>query len=66
MSGIAALLILFGVYLGVGFLFGLAFIWNGVQKIDANAQHSSWKFRLLLVPGSMLFWPTLLTKWIKS
>ena len=57
---------LFIAYLLIGFLFAIAFAVKGVQKIDPVAAESNWKFRLLIIPGSMAFWPMLLKKWLKE
>jgi hypothetical protein len=62
----AALLILLGVYLACGFLFAVLFVLFGVKKIDPHAAHGSWGFRLLIIPGTMAFWPLLLRRWMKG
>jgi hypothetical protein len=36
----------------------------GVKKIDPHAAHASWGFRLLIIPGTMAFWPLLLRRWV--
>jgi hypothetical protein len=60
----AGFLIVIGVYLGCGFLFAMPFVSMGVKKIDPHAAHGSWGFRLLIVPGTMAFWPVLLKRWV--
>jgi hypothetical protein len=60
----AVFLILIGVYLGCGFLFAIPFALVGVKKIDPHAVHGSWGFRLLIIPGTMVFWPLLLRRWV--
>jgi len=62
----AALLIVTGIYLACGFVFALPFIFLGVKKIDPHATHGSWGFRLLIVPGTLAFWPLLLRRWVKG
>jgi hypothetical protein len=54
-----------GIYLICGFVFALAFIFKGVQVIDEGAKDSTWGFRIIIIPASMVFWPLLLTKWIR-
>ncbi|RMG21493.1 MAG: hypothetical protein D6730_18170 [Bacteroidetes bacterium] len=54
------------VYMLIGFVFGLVFVLRGVQQIDAAAKGSSWGFRLLILPGSVAFWPLLLHRWRKA
>ena len=62
----ALLLTLLGIYLAGGFLFAIPFVLFGVKKIDSHAAHSSWGFRLLIIPGAMAFWPLLLRRWLKG
>ena len=51
------------VYAGLGFVFALAFVWVGVQRLDSEAQDSGVGFRLLILPGVAAFWPMLLYRW---
>ena len=62
LAGMFALL--FQVYLGIGLLFAIAFVIWGIHRVDEDAEGTSWVFRLLMVPGSMAFWPFLLRKWM--
>lgn len=57
------ILLLLGLYLGIGLLFAIAFVTKGVQRIDAGAKDSGWGFRLLILPGSVALWPWLLRRW---
>jgi hypothetical protein len=59
-------LILLGVYLACGFLFAVPFVFFGVKKIDPHAARGSWGFRLLIIPGTMAFWPLLLRRWMQG
>jgi hypothetical protein len=59
----AAFLILLGVYLACGLVFAVPFVFGGVQRMDPHATRGSWGFRLLIVPGTMAFWPLLLRRW---
>ena len=59
----AVLLILLGIYLLCGLVFAVPFVLAGVGKIDPHAQHGSWGFRLLIIPGTMALWPLLLRRW---
>ena len=58
------LLIALGIYLGCGLGFAIPFVLVGVKKIDPHAAHGSWGFRLLIIPGTMAFWPLLLKRWL--
>ena len=57
--------IFFG-YLAIGLLFAILFAIEGVKRVDPVATGSSIWFRLLILPGSILLWPVLLTKWLKA
>jgi len=59
----AVFLILLGAYLACGLVFAIPFALVGVKKIDPHAAHGSWGFRLLVIPGTMAFWPLLLRRW---
>lgn len=53
------------IYLAAGFLFAIVFIIKGVTVIDKGATGSGWGFRLIIIPGTIVFWPLLLMKWTK-
>jgi hypothetical protein len=55
-----------GVYLACGFVFAVPFVLIGVKKIDPHAVHASWGFRLLIIPGTTIFWPVLLYRWLSG
>ena len=59
----ARILIGLGIYLACGLVFAIPFALAGVKKIDPHAAHGSWGFRLLIIPGTMAFWPLLLRRW---
>jgi hypothetical protein len=56
-------LVAIGIYLACGFVFAIPFALVGVKKIDPHAAHGSWGFRLIIIPGTMAFWPLLLIRW---
>lgn len=60
------LLIAFGLYLGVGLLFGIAFVTRGAQRIDPQAEGGSWGFRLAILPGCAALWPLLALRWLRG
>ena len=62
----AAFLIALGAYLACGLVFAIPFALVGVKKIDPHAEHGSWGFRLLIIPGAMALWPLLLRRWISG
>jgi hypothetical protein len=62
--GLAELLLgLAGGYAGAGLCFAVPFVTIGVGRIDPVAAGSPWSFRLLIVPGTIVFWPVLLRRW---
>jgi len=65
-SFISILLSLAGLYLLAGALFALAFLPKGITKVDEDAKGTSVWFRLIILPGVIIFWPALLKKWIQS
>ncbi len=63
-QGLAELLAgIAGLYFGAGACFALPFVLRGIGRIDPLATGSPWTFRLLIVPGTMVFWPLLLLRW---
>jgi hypothetical protein len=59
----ATFVILLGGYLACGLAFAIPFALVGVKQIDPHAAHSSWGFRMLIIPGIMVCWPLLLRRW---
>ena len=59
-------ILIMNIYLIAGVVFAIGFISKGVTRVDTNAAGSSIWFRLLLLPGTVLLWPVLAVKWIKS
>jgi hypothetical protein len=55
-----------GAYLLCGVLFAIPFVAKGVSAIDEGARGTKLGFRIIILPGSIVFWPLLLSKWIKA
>jgi hypothetical protein len=51
-----------GLYLAIGLVFALWFVWRGVDRLDASAREGTWGFRLLILPGSVALWPAMLRR----
>ena len=66
MIAVNIVLIALGIYLLLGFLFAIPFIIKGVIKIDEGAHGSGWGFRIIIIPGTIVFWPFLLKKWMHT
>ena len=63
---IGVIILIVAAYLVAGFLFAVPFVIKGVLQIDEGAKGSGWGFRLIIIPGTMIFWPLLLSKWVKA
>lgn len=59
----SALVTVIGLYLLVGILFAVVFVWRGLGRIDPAAREGTWGFRVLVFPGAMALWPLLLGRW---
>ena len=59
-------LIIVAVYLLIGVLFVIPFLMKGLNKIDEGAHGSTIGFKIIIIPGVIVFWPVLLSKWIKE
>lgn len=66
MSIVSVILLITASYLSAGLLFAVAFVLKGVTRIDEGAIGSRWGFRLIIIPGTIVFWPFLLKKWIHA
>jgi hypothetical protein len=60
------ILIVAAIYLAIGFLFAIPFVIKGIHKVDEGAHGGSIGFRIIIIPGTMVFWPLLLKKWLKA
>ena len=63
---IETLLIIAAVYLAVGVLFVIPFLIKGLNKVDEGAHGSTIGFKIIIIPGVIVFWPVLLSKWMKK
>lgn len=52
-------------YIAAGFLFATLFLSAGIKKVDVTTHGSGLGFKLIILPGVIVFWPVLLQKWIK-
>jgi hypothetical protein len=64
MNIVSIILVMTSVYLFAGLVFAIPFISKGVGKIDEGAANSGRGFRLIIIPGTIVFWPVLLKKWM--
>ncbi len=62
---VSSVLMVVAVYLILGLIFTIVFFLYGIDKVDKDAKGSGWIFKLLILPGMMVFWPLFLNKWRK-
>ena len=60
------LLIIAAIYLVLGVLFVIPFLMKGLNKVDEGANGSTIGFKIIIIPGVIVFWPVLLSKWMKK
>jgi 4-hydroxybenzoate polyprenyltransferase len=53
-----------GIYLVLGVLFSIVFMWNSLEKVDKSVKGSSRFFKVLIFPGMIIFWILFLKKWL--
>ena len=63
---ITVILAVLGVYLAIGVVFAIPFAVFGLKSVDPGAVAGTWGFKLLILPGSAVFWPYLLKRWISK
>lgn len=54
------------IYLLIGVLFVVPFLIKGLTKVDEGAHGASIGFKIIIIPGVIVFWPVLLNKWTKK
>ncbi len=55
-----------GLYASLGAIFGVAFLWRMVGRLDPAALHATWGFRVVVFPGVVLLWPFLLMRVLRG
>jgi hypothetical protein len=60
------ILIIVAIYLFLGVLFVVPFLVKGLTKVDEGSHGGSIGFKIIIIPGVIVFWPALLRKWLKS
>jgi len=65
--GIAEIiLIIVALYLLLGVVFVISFLTKGLTKVDEGAHGGTIGFKIIIIPGVIVFWPVLLNKWMKA
>lgn len=64
MAETIASLVLIGAlaYAAAGALFAAYFVVRGIGRVDHAASQSDWRFRLIILPGTIALWPVLARK----
>lgn len=62
MGALDAAMWIVGAYLAVGALFAPLFVTRLVGRIDPDAEHGTWGFRLAIAPGVVALWPWMLAR----
>lgn len=60
------ILVIVGTYLVLGVLFVVPFLLRGLIKVDEGAHGGTTGFKIIIIPGVIVFWPLLLSKWRKA
>lgn len=63
---ISTILLIVLIYVVLGILFSIVFIWKGLSKVDHGVEDSGKLFKFMIFPGLVTFWPMFLLKWRKS
>ena len=66
MTIVITLLLAAVIYLSLGLVFSIAFVFKGVDKIDEGAKNAGWGFRIIILPGVVILWPVMLRKCMSS
>jgi len=61
---VSLVFIVLAVYIIAGIIFTIFFQVKGLSKIDEGVHGSTIGFRIIIIPGCIVFWPVLLKKWI--
>jgi len=59
-------LIIILIYLLLGVLFVIPFLMKGLTRVDESAHRATIGFKIIIIPGVIVFWPVLLSKWVKN
>ena len=62
---VLAILIIVLIYLLLGVLFVIPFLIKGLTKVDEGAHGGTIGFKIIIIPGVVVFWPVLLRKWMR-
>ena len=63
---VEVVLIMVSIYLLLGALFVAPFLAKGLTKVDEGAHGGTIGFKIIIIPGVIVFWPVLFRKWMRN
>jgi hypothetical protein len=63
---VEVVLIIVAIYLLLGLLFVIPFLLKGLTTVDESAHGGTIGFKIIIIPGVIVFWPLLLRRWIRA
>lgn len=63
---VEVILIIVALYLLLGVLFVVPFLLKGLMKVDEGTHGATIGFKIIIIPGVIVFWPLLLRRWIRA
>ena len=54
------------VYAGLGVIFSIPFLSRWIHIVDESTHESGLTFKLIILPGCIVFWPLLLKRFLES
>jgi len=60
------LILIAAIYLSIGLLFAIPFVFFGAGRIDPTARKATAGYKLIIIPGTMALWPLLAFRWLKG
>lgn len=59
----AIIYLTYGYLLG-GLVFSIPFLSSWIKTVDGGSHESAWTFKLIILPGCIIFWPFLLRRYL--
>ena len=53
-------------YTLLGGIFSIPFLFKWITIVDEAARESSWSFKIMILPGCIIFWPVLLKRYLTA
>jgi hypothetical protein len=62
MSILGFIFFLVAIYFALGLLFAIPFLTRWIRQLDEGSHGAGWGFKIIILPGTIVFWPVLLKK----